>query len=230
MSTNGFGKKRKASRKLESSKERHSEIKDLKHFRVNPIIPFPKLSRRLQDKFQSELEDLETAERELKTKFSSVKSELIAKEEEVFSLRTTLGLKTKENQDLSASNLQMAEERIHLTSIIRREFTTQIEALEEDCKAVKQGVVELKAKHKMELEAHHLELEKLRAEKDSEMEKIGLRVKQTLKQKEETLIELGKQLEKSSIRVNHLEGLLEQQRKDFVKSMTSHPAPASKKK
>lgn len=189
---------------------------------------FPHILRRLQEKFQSEIEDLEKSERELKLKFSAVKAEVIAKEEEVFSLRTTLAVKEKENFELAEANVKMNEERVHLTSIIRREFASQIETLEEDCKGVKAAVVELKAKHKLDLETHQVELEKLRNEKDNEIEKIGMRVKQALARKEETLLELTKQLEKGQIRVNHLESLLEQQRQDFVSSMTSNTV--SKKK
>ena len=186
--------------------------------------------RRLNEKFQSELLDLENSEKELKQKFSQARAEVLGKEEEIFSLKTTLGLKEKQNQDLSQSNLKMLEERAHLTSVIRREFVSQIDLLEEECRGVKTAVTELKMKHKLDMEAHQSELDKVRSEKEIELEKIGLRVKQALGRKEETIQELSKQLEKAQIRINHLEDLLEQQRKDFVSSMTNPTQISSKKK
>jgi chromosome segregation ATPase len=183
----------------------------------------------MTDKFQSELADLENSEKELKNKFTQAKAEVLGKEEEIFSLKTSLGLKEKQVQEVTESNMKMLEERANLTSIIRREFASQIETLEEECRGVKLAVTELKAKHKHDLETHALELKKLRGEKEVEVEKIGLKVKQALGRKEETIQELSKQVEKAQIRINHLEDLLEQQRKDFVSSMTT-PAPAASKK
>jgi len=176
--------------------------------------------KRLQDKFLGELDELEKSERDLKCRLSQAKADLLVKDEEIFTLKTTLNLKEKTNSELQESNMRMLEERANLTSVIRREFAAQIESLEEDCRTVKSNVLELQAKQKLEMEHHQMEIDKIRSESDTELEKVGLRVKQALLRKEETLQELQKQLEKASYRINHLEELLEQQRKDFVQSIS----------
>jgi len=186
--------------------------------------------RRMQDKFHQELTELEKSEQDLKSKLSQFKTQLLSKEEEVFALKTTLNLKEKQNSELAANNLKMSEERGNITSVIRREFADQIESVESEYRAVKTLVVELQAKQKMDQEHHALELEKVRVEKEGEIEKIGLRVKQALTIKEETIDELQKQLEKSSFRISHLEELLEQQRKDFVNSITTTTTAANTKR
>ncbi|CAG7824226.1 unnamed protein product [Allacma fusca] len=185
--------------------------------------------KRLTEKFQQEIQEFEETEKDLKNRFSSAKTELITKEEEIFTLKTTLNLKDKQIHEFSDTNMKMLEERANLTAVIRREFDTQIEALVQECTAVKSSVIELKAKHKLEHEQHLMELEKVRNEKDYELDKVGQRVVVAMSRKEETINELQKQLEKTAFRVHHLEELLEQQRKEFVQSMTATKNPKNVK-
>ncbi|ODM92561.1 hypothetical protein Ocin01_14118 [Orchesella cincta] len=188
--------------------------------------------RRMQEKLQSELEEMEKSERDLKSKFSQTKSDLIAREEEIFSMKTSLTLKDKQMNDLQEINMKMQEERVNLTSVIRREFVDQIQAIEEECRSLKSSIVEIQSNSKLHVEQKQLEIEKVIAEKDAEIEKIGLRVKQALARKDETIAELQKQFEKSSYQISHLEELLEEQRKEFLHGMklqSSSTAGARKK-
>ncbi|CAL8110464.1 unnamed protein product [Orchesella dallaii] len=188
--------------------------------------------RRMQEKLQFELEEMEKSERDLKTKFSQTKSDLIAREEEIFSMKTSLAMKDKQITDLQEINMKMQEERVNLTSVIRREFTDQIQVVEEECRSLKSSIVEIQSNSKLQLEQKQLEIEKVIVEKDAEIEKIGLRVKQALARKDETISELQKQFENSSYQISHLEELLEEQRKEFLHGMKlqSSSAPGARKK
>lgn len=184
----------------------------------------------MQEKFQSELNEMDRSEKDIKSKFSNAKTELLAKEEELFTLKASVSMKDKQLQDLQEMNMKMQEERVNLTSVIRREFTDQIQALEDDCRGLKSSIVEMQSNCKLTVEQKQLEIEKMCAEKDSEIEKIGLRVKQALGRKDETILELQKQLEKSSFQIVHLEELLEEQRKEFLHGMTKMPGGRGQRK
>lgn len=69
---------------------------------------------------------------------------------------------------------------------------------------------ELRARHKVELE-------KVGRDKDREMESVHERVKQALGKKEDNLRSLREQYEAALKRADHLEMLLDQQRKQLLK-------------
>lgn len=178
----------------------------------------------MQEKLQTELNEMEKTEKDMKTKFCQAKTDLLAREEDIFSLKTSISMKDKQLIDLQDMNMKMQEERVNLTSVIRREFTDQIQAIEEECRSLKATMVEIQSNSKLQVEQKQLEIEKTISEKDSEIEKIGLRVKQALGRKDETILELQKQLEKASFQISHLEQLLEEQRKEFLHGMTKMPS------
>lgn len=173
----------------------------------------------MQEKFQSELAEMEKSERDIKNKFTQAKSDLLLKEEELFSLKTSVTMKDKQLTDLQEMNMKMQEERANLTSVIRREFADQIQRTEEECRSLKANIVELQSNAKLQTEQKQLEIDRAVSDKDAEIEKIGLRVKQALGRKDETIQELQKQLEKSGFQISHLEELLEEQRKEFLHSV-----------
>ena len=81
---------------------------------------------------------------------------------------------------------------------------------EEENKDLKIEMSELRARHK-------IDLEKVAKDKDREMESVHDRVKQALSKKEENLRSLREQYESALKRADHLEMLLEQQRKQLLK-------------
>ena len=77
---------------------------------------------------------------------------------------------------------------------------------DEENKQLKIEMSELRARHKVELE-------RMRKGKEREMEEVHERVKQALAKKEENLTSLRQQYEAALKRADHLEMLLERQRK-----------------
>jgi hypothetical protein len=172
---------------------------------------------------------MDQSEKELKNKLAQAKSQLSLLEEQTYSLKAALSSKEKQNVELQNANCKMLEERANLTSVIRREFSTQIEALENDVRSMRGTLVDLQTKHKMELEQKQLEFEKMCHEKDAEIDKIGVRVQQTIYRKDDTIQGLQKQNDKCNFQVQHLEGLLEEQRKNLVESITKSSAAGGKR-
>jgi chromosome segregation ATPase len=188
------------------------------------------LFRRTQEKLQNEIEEMDRRERELKSKLNQSKTEILALEEQIFVLKTNLCHRDKQNSELQDSNLKMLEERVNLTSIIRREFALQIESVEEEVRNVKAKMLEAQIKHKVDLEQQQAEIDKINQEKEVEIEKIAIRVQQTIARKEETIQELQTQLDKCNFQIQHLEGLLEQQRKELIETMTKNTSVGLKRK
>ena len=81
---------------------------------------------------------------------------------------------------------------------------------DEENKQLKIEMSELRARHKVELE-------RMRLNKEKEMEEVHGRVKQALAKKEENLVSLRQQYETALKRADHLEMLLERQRKELLK-------------
>jgi len=186
--------------------------------------------RRTQDKLQSEIAEMDQREKELKMRLNNAKTEILRFEEDIFSFKASLGQKDKQIHELQDANLRMSEERVNLTSVIRREFSVQIETVEEEVRSLKSKLVDLQAKHTLELEQKQAEVDKILHDKSLEIEKIGFRVQQTISGREETIHELQKQLETSNFHIHHLESLLEQQRKDMIDSMTRKASATTKRK
>ncbi len=82
---------------------------------------------------------------------------------------------------------------------------------EEENKELKIEMSELRARNKVEIE-------KVSRDKDKGMESVHNRVKQALSKKEDNLRSLKDQYELALKRADHLEMLLEQQRKQLIKT------------
>lgn len=89
-------------------------------------------------------------------------------------------------------------------------FTFRLVMTDEENKQLKIEMSELRARHKVELE-------RVRQSKEKEMEEVHGRVKQALAKKEENLTSLRQQYEAALKRADHLEMLLERQRKELLK-------------
>ena len=83
-------------------------------------------------------------------------------------------------------------------------------ATEEENKQLKIEMSELRARHR-------IELERVNQTKEREMAEVHERVKQALEKKEENLRTVRVQHEAALKRADHLEMLLERQRKELVK-------------
>ncbi|XP_028353938.1 centrosomal protein of 131 kDa [Physeter macrocephalus] len=164
--------------------------------------------KRLRDKYEAELSELEQSERKLQERCAELKGRLGEAEGENVRLQGLVRQKEKELADVKAVNEQLAGERSSLAQVLRQEFAERLAASEEENRQVRAELAELRARQR-------LELEQLTREKQAELEEVHGRVKLALAKKEEAVSSLRKQHEAAMKRADHLEELLEQRRRPF---------------
>uniref|UniRef100_A0A4X1UAN2 Centrosomal protein of 131 kDa n=1 Tax=Sus scrofa TaxID=9823 RepID=A0A4X1UAN2_PIG len=157
--------------------------------------------KRVRDKYEAELSELEQSERKLQERCTELKGRLGEAEGENVRLQALVRQK-EELADMKAVNEQLAGERSSLAQVLRQEFADRLAASEEENRQVKAELAELRARQR-------LELEQLTQEK----------VKTALAKKEEAVSSLRKQHEAALKRADHLEELLGQRRR---------PSPSTK--
>ncbi|XP_047613639.1 centrosomal protein of 131 kDa isoform X4 [Phacochoerus africanus] len=168
--------------------------------------------RRVRDKYEAELSELEQSERKLQERCTELKGRLGEAEGENVRLQALVRQKEKELADVKAVNEQLVGERSNLAQVLRQEFADRLAASEEENRQVKAELAELRARQR-------LELEQLTWEKQAELEEVHGRVKTALAKKEEAVSSLRKQHEAALKRADHLEELLGQRRR---------PSPSTK--
>ncbi|XP_023507587.2 centrosomal protein of 131 kDa isoform X1 [Equus caballus] len=162
--------------------------------------------KRVRDKYEIELSELEQSERKLQERCAELKGRLGEAEGESERLQGLVRQKEKELAEVKAVNEQLAGERGSLAQVIRQEFADRLAASEEETRQVRAELAELRARQR-------LELEQLTREKQAELEEVHGRVKAALARKEEAVSSLRKQHEAAVKRADHLEELLEQRRR-----------------
>ncbi|CAO2646339.1 Centrosomal protein of 131 kDa [Lemmus lemmus] len=151
--------------------------------------------RRVRDKYEMELSELEQSERRLQERCTELKGRLGEAEGEKERLQSLVRQKEKELEDLRVVNTEMCSERASLAQVIRQEFTDQLAASQEENQRLKAELADLRARQQMELDEVHQ------------------RVKIALTRKEEAVNSLRKQHEAAVKRADHLEELLEHHRR-----------------
>nr|XP_019591264.1 PREDICTED: centrosomal protein of 131 kDa [Rhinolophus sinicus]XP_019591266.1 PREDICTED: centrosomal protein of 131 kDa [Rhinolophus sinicus] len=164
--------------------------------------------KRIRDKYEAELSELEQSERKLQERCSELKGRLAEAEGESVRLQGLLRQRDQELTDLRAVNEQLASERGSLAQVLRQEFADRLSASEEENRQLRAELAELRAHQR-------LELEQLTQEKQAELEEMHGRVKMALAKKEEAVSSLRKQHEAAVRRADHLAELLEQRRRLF---------------
>ncbi|XP_078691966.1 centrosomal protein of 131 kDa-like [Branchiostoma floridae x Branchiostoma belcheri] len=166
--------------------------------------------KRMREKYEAEMRELERSERTAMDKYNDMKAELIEVEGENARLKGLLRQKEQELEDINKVKERLTQERNNMSEVIRQEFADRLVATEEENRRVKNEISEMRARHKMELD-------RITREKEEEMEEVHKRVKSAIVKKEDTVNQLRKQYEAAVKRADHLEGLLEQQRKQLLK-------------
>ncbi|NXY78931.1 CP131 protein, partial [Glareola pratincola] len=165
--------------------------------------------KRIRDKYEVELQELERSERKLQERCNELKGRLAELEGESIRLQGLLKHKEQEVEEIQKVRDQLAQERSSLAEVIRQEFTDRLVGTEEENKRLKAEMVEMKARQR-------LELDRVMLEKDKELEEVHRRVKTAVARKEESVSSLRKQYEAAVQRADRLEALLEQQRKQLL--------------
>ncbi|XP_005098791.1 centrosomal protein of 131 kDa [Aplysia californica] len=172
--------------------------------------------RRLREKYEKETSELEQSERKAVQRLNEIKAKMTEVEGENERLKVIVRQKDQEILDNKKLLEKMNSERSHVSDIIRQEFADRIVATDEENKRIKHEISEVRARHRLELERAQGDMEELRKTKDEEMEEVHKRVKQAIVKKEEVVSQLRQQYQAATKRADHLEGLLEQQRKQLL--------------
>ncbi|XP_078231030.1 centrosomal protein of 131 kDa isoform X24 [Callithrix jacchus] len=156
--------------------------------------------KRLRDKYEAELSELEQSERKLQERCSELKGQLGEAEGENLHLQGLVRQKERALEDVQAMNQQLTRERSNLAQVIRQEFQDRLAASEEETRQARAELAALQARQQLELEEVHR------------------RVKTALARKEEAMSSLRTQHEAAVKRADHLEDLLEQHRRPALSS------------
>ncbi|XP_070793795.1 centrosomal protein of 131 kDa isoform X5 [Pituophis catenifer annectens] len=165
--------------------------------------------KRMRDKYELELRELELSERKFQERCNELKGRLLEAESETVRLQGLLRQKEQEVEDIRKVKDQLAQERSSLSEVIRQEFADRLVTTEEENKHLKIEMAELRARQR-------LELDRVMREKEEELEEVHKRVKTAIVKKEEAVNSFRKQYEAAMKRAEHLESLLEQQRKQLL--------------
>ncbi|NXS86259.1 CP131 protein, partial [Erpornis zantholeuca] len=172
--------------------------------------------KRIRDKYEVELQELERSERKLQERCNELKGRLAELEGDSIRLQGLLKHKEQEVEEirkvtraLPGPCLDVRDQRSQghrgLTEVFQQEFADRLVGTEEENARLKAEMAELRARQQ-------LELDRLVREKDRELEEVHRRVKAAVLRKEESMSSLRRQYEAAVQRANLLESLLEQQR------------------
>ncbi|KAG9462348.1 hypothetical protein GDO78_014295 [Eleutherodactylus coqui] len=146
--------------------------------------------KRVREKYESELQDLERSEKKSHERSNQLKERVAELEGEQIRLQGLLKQRELEVEDLRKITDRLNEERSCLSDVIRQEFADRLVTTEEENKRLKIDASEAQARHR-------LELERVTREKEEELEEVHKRVKSAIVKKEETVNSLRKQCEVS---------------------------------
>ncbi|KAJ7425113.1 centrosomal protein of 131 kDa [Willisornis vidua] len=161
--------------------------------------------KRIRDKYEVELQELERSERKLQERCNELKGRLAELEGDSIRLQGLLKHKEQEVEEIRKVQDQLAQECSGLIEVIWQELMDKLVGMEEENSQLKAEMVELRTRQR-------LELDRLVRDKDRELEEVHRRVKSAVLRKEESVSSLRKQYEAAVQRANLLESLLEQQR------------------
>ncbi|XP_016788615.3 centrosomal protein of 131 kDa isoform X2 [Pan troglodytes] len=108
--------------------------------------------KRLRDKYEAELSELEQSERKLQERCSELKGQLGEAEGENLRLQGLVRQKERALEDAQAVNEQLSSERSNLAQVIRQEFEDRLAASEEETRQAKAELATLQARQQLELE------------------------------------------------------------------------------
>ncbi|NXK72702.1 CP131 protein, partial [Amazona guildingii] len=165
--------------------------------------------KRIRDKYEVELQELERSERKLQERCNELKGRLAELEGDSIRLQGLLKHKEQEVEEVRKMRDELAQERGSLAEVIRQEFADRLMGTEEENRRLKAEMAEMRTRQR-------LELDRLVQEKDKELEEVHRRVKAAVLRKEESVSGLRRQYEAAVQRATRLEALLEQQRQQLL--------------
>ncbi|XP_073901002.1 centrosomal protein of 131 kDa isoform X3 [Castor canadensis] len=122
--------------------------------------------KRVRDKYEMELSELEQSERKLQERCTELKGRLGDVEGEKERLQALVRQKEKELEDVRAVNVQLSGERSNLAQVVRQEFADRLMASEEKNRQVTAELAELRARQQLELDEVHRRVKTALARKE----------------------------------------------------------------
>ncbi|CAH8577287.1 unnamed protein product [Schistosoma turkestanicum] len=185
--------------------------------------------KRVREKFQAEIEELERSERQAMEKYCQMKTQYLDKEHEADRLRSQLTQKEQELAEVRLLYEKLNHERQNISDVIRQEFADRLVFVEEENRSMKREVAEFKARIKAEQERHEKEIDAIKKLNNSEIEAVHQKVKEVIKKKDEKfcvfretfqneLEKKDRELDAANQRAQHLEELIDHQRKQFLQA------------
>ncbi|XP_026078194.1 centrosomal protein of 131 kDa-like isoform X2 [Carassius auratus] len=165
--------------------------------------------KRVREKYEAELRDLERSERAALQRQQEMREKHSEMEAELLQQHSRLREREQEISNLTQARDKLSDERRCLAEVIRQEFAERLVETEKENRRMKMEVAEAKARLRFEVE-------RVTREKEEELAEVHQRVKSAILKKEETVNNLRKQHEAAVKRSDHLESLLEQQRKELL--------------
>uniref|UniRef100_A0A3B5Q5A4 Centrosomal protein 131 n=1 Tax=Xiphophorus maculatus TaxID=8083 RepID=A0A3B5Q5A4_XIPMA len=124
--------------------------------------------RRLKEKYDAELRELERSERAAVEKQQEARKQQVEAQGELIRLQASLRQKEQEVQDVTQTRDKLAEERRSLAEVIRQEFADRLVMTEEENRRLKVEVSEVRARLR-------LELERITREKEEELAEAAVK-------------------------------------------------------
>ncbi|KAI4887013.1 hypothetical protein NFI96_027450 [Prochilodus magdalenae] len=124
--------------------------------------------KRVREKYEAELRELERSERAAVEKQQEMKKRQTEMEGELLRLQTLLTQREQEVTDITQVRDKLAEERRSLAEVIRQEFAERLVVTEEENRRMKVEVAEVRARLR-------LEVERLSREKEEELAEVHQR-------------------------------------------------------
>ena len=130
------------------------------------------IKRRIRDKYESELKEVEKTERETMERFNSLKAKYNELEGEYERLKVVCKQKERDLEGIKKLTDILQDERNRLADVIRQDFSDRLIFTEEENKRIKLEMVEFKSRHQYELDKRKEEFEKLQREKSEELDTV----------------------------------------------------------
>uniref|UniRef100_A0A8C6IW09 Uncharacterized protein n=1 Tax=Melopsittacus undulatus TaxID=13146 RepID=A0A8C6IW09_MELUD len=106
--------------------------------------------KRIRDKYEMELQELERSERKLQERCNELKGRLAELEGDGIRLQGLLKHKEQEVEEMRKMRDELAQERGGLAEVIRQEFTDRLVGMEEENKRLKAEMAEMRSRQQLE--------------------------------------------------------------------------------
>ncbi|XP_057655907.1 centrosomal protein of 131 kDa isoform X2 [Diorhabda carinulata] len=147
--------------------------------------------RRLREKYENEIKDLETSEKESKNKYCEAKRKILELEETILSLKAKIKQLQSQLEDQKEIAEKYAKEKENFRDTVRQEMKEEMDKLEN-------------------------KIAYLTKSRDKELQQLYSRVKVSVARKDEILNELQQEHKSLLEKCVYLENIIEQQRKEYL--------------